>query len=167
MSTLWLALNGPWGRRRAIKVYLGNNGKAIMNFLTLNLTGSRISKFNSSNHPWAMHHCALCIFTKSGALSNQANHRCIAHAGYFDKLQDNKHLRENPTNLREKPYCLLPQLTVSIFFNLLIPKNNPDFFENNQATACTEYLANTPPMWQTPSSVNFSSENQPKECHSS
>ena len=96
--------------------------------------------------PWAMHHCALCIFTKSGALSNQANHRCIAHAGYFDKLQDNKHLRENPTNLREKPYCLLPQLTVSIFLNLLIPKNNPDFFENNQATACTEYLANTPPM---------------------
>ena len=93
-----------------------------------------------------MHLCALCIFTKSGALSNQANDRCIAHAGYFDKLQDNKHLRENPTNLREKPYCLLPQLTVSIFFNLLIPKNNPDFFENNQATACTEYLANTPPM---------------------
>ena len=96
-----------------------------------------------------MHHCALCIFTKSGALSNQANDRCIAHAGYFDKLQDNKHLRENPTNLREKPYCLLPQLTVSIFLNLLIPKNNPDFFENNQATACTEYLANTPPMLAT------------------
>ena len=95
---------------------------------------------------WAMHLCAFCIFTKSGALSNQANDRCIAHAGYFDKLQDNKHLRENPTNLREKPYCLLPQLTVSIFLNLLIPKNNPDFFENNQATACTEYLANTPPM---------------------
>ena len=93
-----------------------------------------------------MHQCALCIFTKSGPLSNQAYHRCIAHAGYFDKLQDNKHLRENPTNLREKPYCLLPQLTVSIFLNLLIPKNNPDFFENNQATACTEYLANTPPM---------------------
>ena len=97
-------------------------------------------------HPWAMHQCALCIFTKSGALSNKAKHSCIAHAGYFDKLQDNKHLRENPTNLREKPYCLLPQLTVSIFLNLLIPKNNPDFFENNQATACTEYLANTPPM---------------------
>ena len=96
-----------------------------------------------------MHLCAFCIFTKSGALSNQANHRCIAHAGYFDKLQDNKHLRENPTNLREKPYCLLPQLTVSIFLNLLIPKNNPDFFENNQATACTEYLANTPPMIKT------------------
>ena len=93
-----------------------------------------------------MHLCAFCIFTKSGALSNQANDRCIAHAGYFDKLQDNKHLRENPSNLREKPYCLLPQLTVSIFLNLLIPKNNPDFFENNQATACTEYLANTPPM---------------------
>ena len=93
-----------------------------------------------------MHLLAFCIFTKSGALSNQANDRCIAHAGYFDKLQDNKHLRENPTNLREKPYCLLPQLTVSIFFNLLIPKNNPDFFETNQATACTEYLANTPPM---------------------
>ena len=37
-------------------------------------------------------------------------------------------------------------MTVSIFLNLLIPKNNPDFFENNQATACTEYLANTPPM---------------------
>ena len=92
-------------------------------------------------HTWAMHLCAFCIFTKSGALSNQANDRCIAHAGYFDKLQDNKHLRENPTNLREKPYCLLPQLTVSIFLNLLIPKNNLDFFENNQATACTEYLA--------------------------
>ena len=34
--------------------------------------------------PWAMHQCALCIFTKSGPLSNQANVRCIAHAGYFD-----------------------------------------------------------------------------------
>ena len=52
---------------------------------------------------WAMHQCALYIFTKSGPLSNQAKHRCIAHAGYFDKLQDNKHLREKPTELREKP----------------------------------------------------------------
>ena len=71
---------------------------------------------------WAVHQSALCIFTKSAPLSNQAKHRCIAHAGYFDMLQENKHLREKPTNLREKPNCLLPQVTVSIFLNLLIPK---------------------------------------------
>ena len=119
----------------------------VLDILRMGTIWISICHLPTAQHPWAMHHCALCIFTKSGALSNQANHRCIAHAGYFDKLQDNKHLRENPTNLREKPYCLLPQLTVSIFFNLLIPKNNPDFFENNnQATVCTEYLANTPPM---------------------
>ena len=33
-------------------------------------------------------------------------------------------------------------------------KNNPDFFENNQATACTEYLANTPPMEGCPTCQN-------------
>ena len=52
--------------------------------------------------PWVMHKYALCLFTSGGALFNQANLRCIAHAGYFDKLQDNKHLREKTTVLREK-----------------------------------------------------------------
>ena len=49
-----------------------------------------------------MHKYTLCLFTSGGALFNQANLRCIAHAGYFDKLQDNKHLREKTTVLREK-----------------------------------------------------------------
>ena len=56
---------------------------------------------------WAVHQSALCIFTKSGPLSNQANNKCIAHAGYFDMLQDNKHLRENPIKLRENPTAFL------------------------------------------------------------
>ena len=53
-------------------------------------------------YAWVMHKYALCLFTSGGALFNQANIRCIAHAGYFDKLQDNKHLREKTTVLREK-----------------------------------------------------------------
>ena len=65
-------------------------------------TESLMTELSTYYGAWAVHQCALCIFTKSGPLSNQANSRCIAHAGYFDTLQDNKHLREKTTNLREK-----------------------------------------------------------------
>ena len=60
---------------------------------------------------WVMHQCALCIFTKSGPLSNQANIRCIAHAGYFDTLRRYKKTikiwGKRPWSFPSTAYCCL------------------------------------------------------------
>ena len=53
----------------------------------LNLNNNEKTRPDDLTNPWVMHKYALCLFTSGGALFNQANVRCIAHAGYFDTLR--------------------------------------------------------------------------------
>ena len=77
---------------------------------------SRITKGAPS---WVMHKYALCLFTSGGALFNQANVRCIAHAGYFDTLRRYKKTikiwGKRPWSFPSTAYCCL-------FFTCLLRK---------------------------------------------